>query len=427
MSKYPIFAIFLGLAGCIVQTAQNPKDSNSDFIAAVRERLTLVRQMESLHEIPIVLETKDRAARYIDENLQGNSGTRSLDDTSLAYTKLGLLPPGADLKNNLLSFYSSQTMAFYDPRAKRVVLSVGDDSSPERLVLGERYEKVIAHELVHAYQDQKFSIGDRLRVQGNGDASLALRSVAEGDATLSEYAYVFGHLDDGLPGYVGQLLDAGGENADLSSMPMIVADRVRFQYLAGVRFVTRALSNGGWLPVNRLYHSPPLSTEQILHPEKYFEAPDPPTRIEINNLSRLFPPAWREIENDTLGELSVHCLFNQFVGLSAAASVAQGWDGDRFVAYQKGDDVAFIWATIWDSPEDAGEFYDKYQQILQFKYGTASVSSRFYTEKRDHAVIVVEGLERDEIQKTIDIVWTGMVLEEEKFKLPQFSSRNSSH
>lgn len=418
MVKYSIFVMFLGLTGCVAQISRNPKDSSADLLAAVRERIIQVRAMESLREIPIVFQAKDRVTSYIDTSLQGHSGARSLHDTSLAYGKLGLLPPGGDLKNTLLSFYSVQAMAFYDSRTKRVVLPAGDDTSSKNWILGERDEKVIAHELVHAYQDQQFSIGDRLRANGNGDAALALRSVAEGDAMLSEVAYVFGGLDDSLPTYVRQMLDAGEENASLPDMPMIVSDRMRFQYVSGIRFVTRALDDNGWPAVNLLYRSPPLSTEQILHPEKYFEVPDAPMRVEIKNLSRLFPPPWREIENDTLGELSVHCLFNQFLGSSAAASVAQGWDGDRFVAYRKGDEVALIWATMWDSEADATEFHERYQDILTTKYGPQAKESDSYIEKRGLMVLVIEGIGRHKINEHLDSTWADMIIQEEPFQPP---------
>lgn len=421
MLKYLVFvALFLGLAGCAVQTDQSPKASNSRFLAAIRDRLSQARQMERLGEASVVLESKDRAAASIDDNLRKNSGTYSLDERSLAYEKLGLLPPGGDLKQGLLSFYSSQAMAFYDSVGKRVVLAAGDDNGSERGVLREDDERVIAHELVHAYQDQRFAIGERLRAHGNGDAVLALRSVAEGDALLGEYAYVFGGVDDRLLDYVGQVLDATGGNPSLPSVPTIVSDRIQFQYVSGSRFVSRALRHGGWLSVNRLYQSPPLSTEQILHPEKYFEVWDPPARIELKNLSRLFPSPWREIENDTLGELSVRCLFSQFIETSAAASAAQGWGGDRFVAYQKGDNVAFIWATIWDSDADADEFHQEYLRVLAMKYGPGPSRSDYYVERRGSMVLVVEGLERQEISQHIDTVWAEMVVEKEAAQAPAY-------
>jgi len=426
MLKHLVFVVlFLGLAGCGVQTARSSKEPNSRFIATIRDRLSQARQMERLGEVPVVLESNDRAAASIDHHLRKNSGTHSLDERSLAYEKLGLLPAGGDLKQSLLSFYSSQAMAFYDSVGKRVVLSAGDDNGSERGVLREDDERVIAHELVHAYQDQKFAIGERLRAHSNGDAALALRSVAEGDAVLSESAYVFGGLDEGLYDYVMQMLDAGTENATLASLPMIVSDRIQFQYVSGVRFVSRALRDGGWSSVNRLYLSPPLSTEQILHPEKYFEAWDPPARIEFKNLSRLFPSPWREIENDTLGELSVRCLFSQFIETAAAASVAQGWGGDRFVAYRKGGDVAFIWTTIWDSDADADEFHEQYLRVLAMKSGPRPSRSDYYVEKRGSMVLVIEGLERQEISRHIDTVWAEMVVQKDS-AIPPFYSAASN-
>jgi hypothetical protein len=209
---------------------------------------------------------------------------------------------------------------------------------------------------------------------------------------------------------VGQLLEAGAEDATLSGMPLIVSDRVRFQYFAGLRFVSRALRNGGWSAVNRLYHSPPLSTEQILHPEKYFEAPDPPARIELKNLSRLFPSPWREIENDTLGELSVQCLFSQFLGPTYAAAVASGWGGDRFVAYQGRNEVALIWASTWDSAQDADEFFVGYQRIIPMKYQPLD-RDRVYIEKRDRTVLIVEGLDRGYMQEFVENVWRDMEIQ----------------
>lgn len=426
MVKCSLFVLFLALAGCALHRGQNPQESNTAFIAAIRDRLSQVRQMEPHKRVSIVLATKHEAASYIDANLQQSWGPDSSEDTSLAYAKLGLLPPGIDLRDNLLKFYASQAMAFYDSSANRIVLSMRNDDGSE-IELGENEEKVIAHELVHAYQDDKFAVGDGLRARGNSDAALALRSVAEGDAVLSEYGYVFGRLDEEIPGYIEQILDAQAESSSASSLPMILSDKLRFQYFAGMRLVGLAFDNGGWPAVNRLYRSPPLSTEQILHPEKYFEVPDPPTRIEIKGLARLFPPPWRRIVNDTLGELSVRCLFNQFIGTDAAGFVAQGWDGDRFVAYRKGDDVAIVWATIWDSYADADKFFQQYHNILALKYGAPARAADSYVEQRGNMVLVVEGLGQQDMNRQIDSIWAEMVIREEVFQPPINSIPTAIH
>src|SRR3989337_321168 len=100
MAKYPILLLSLSLAGCIGQTARNPEDSNTGFIAAVRERLIQVREMGILNGVAVVIGGQDRANSYLSESLQGSSGADNLRDTSLAYAKLGLLPPGVNLQND---------------------------------------------------------------------------------------------------------------------------------------------------------------------------------------------------------------------------------------------------------------------------------------------------------------------------------------
>jgi hypothetical protein len=113
-----------------------------------------------------------------------------------------------------------------------------------------------------------------------------------------------------------------------------------------------------------------------------------------------------------LGNVEDQCVV-QWLGPTRAAAISAGWDGDRFVAYRNGDNVAFIWATIWDSDADADEFYEQYHQILAKKYGSRPSRSDYYMERRRSVVVVVEGLERQEISQQIDSVWAEMVVEEE--------------
>src|SRR5215510_10705466 len=413
----PLIVFFLlGLSGCLSQAARHAGTRTPDSIEALRSRLSSVRGLKFVDEVPMVMETGQRMADYIDNEVRQNMGKKTLEDVSSVYAKLGLLPRGVDLRTTLLSFYSSQTLAFYDSTAKKVVLGGAPDGRSVTPVLGEFDEKIIVHELTHALQDQHFSVGSKLRALDNGDKALALRSIAEGDAVLTEYAYSFGGLNEWLSSYIRQVCNPAIEAATLPGIPAFIRDKLLFQYRAGAIFLSHFLGKNGWFPINLIYQYPPLSTEQILHPEKYSAAPDPPTRITLKNLTGLFSTEWREIENDTLGELMVRCLFEQFLDPADAAAVANGWDGDRLVAYQNGEEVAFIWATVRDSQKDAEEFFEKYQKIRPLKNGTASVDSRFYIEERDRSVIIVEGLERDRIKRNIETIWFGMALEEEHFQ-----------
>jgi hypothetical protein len=120
--------------------------------------------------------------------------------------------------------------------------------------------------------------------------------------------------------------------------------------------------------------------------------------------------------------LMVRCLVGQFFSPDKAISVAAGWDGDRFVAYRKGDDVAFVWATTWDSTQDARKFFDAYQAILPMKYKLPSERQRSYIEKRDRTVLIVEGVEQNSVKALVETLWDGMETEKAAFEPPPFNS-----
>src|SRR6185295_12605226 len=62
-----------------------------------------------------------------------------------------------------------------------------------------------------------------------------------------------------------------------AGLPDYLRHRLLFPYREGSQFALWALKAKGWQGVNALYANPPLSTAQILHPEKYFAQPDAPS------------------------------------------------------------------------------------------------------------------------------------------------------
>jgi hypothetical protein len=425
MVRQLLCLLLVAVSGCVSGVWRGPDTKGEDPIRTLKYRLSEARGLPFTAEIPILFETKEGLGERLAADLRVDFGDRRREDLSVAYAKLGLLPRGVDLKSSLLSYYSSRAQGYYNSTTKEVVLSGGQN--PPAMLNSSRGEgfdaRVLVHELTHALQDQHFSLAARLRSPVNGDQVLALRSVAEADAILSEYAYLFGGLYDWVPGYVRQVLEPNARGSVLPGVPAVIADKMRFQYSGGLKFISNFIGNHGWLPVNLIHTYPPLSTEQILHPEKYLPKPDPPTDISLKDPAAIFSGEWREIESDTLGELMVHCLFNQFFDPGDAAAVANGWDGDRFVAYRRGNEVAFIWATIWDSTRDAQEFFDGYQSIVPMKYDAQSrEQTRFYIEKRGQTVLIVEGLDREYVKGLVENVWRGMEIKETPFQPPSLGS-----
>ncbi|MBI4528985.1 MAG: hypothetical protein HY695_34745 [Deltaproteobacteria bacterium] len=403
-------------SGCSSYLVVSGGAVNPAKLREIKEALPSVRGLDFKRDVQVEVANKNGMNRHFEKELERDYGDRKLENISLAYTKLGLLPQGVDLKNSLLSFYLSQVAAFYNPDDQKIVVPENLGAGvllgtvqffARRDILGEM---VLAHELTHALQDQHFSLQSRLRQKGNNDKVIAFRALAEGDATLSGFGYLFGGLSDETLAQVRKAVQDSLRQArsELAAIPEAIAEELLFQYYGGVSFVSHALNSGGWPGINRLYHAPPESTEQVLHPEKYFDKADAPTEINLGDLSFLFQPGWEEIENDVLGELMIGVLFRRFVSEKEAQSASQGWDGDRFVAFRRQNEIFFIWATVWDSLQDAEEFERSYRMIVAQKYPASEESRWAYLERRDRRVVIVEGLEASQVGESIERIWRGM-------------------
>ena len=146
---------------------------------------------------------------------------------------------------------------------KFYLLGESDDFGPHE-------EMIYVHEFTHALQQLHFDFDARFdAIEGNTDATYALRALVEGDARVSELLYMQEFLTEeeqaesqGSPSQA--LIDA------FRSAPYIVQRSYGFPYQDGANFVIALYNNqGGWDAIDMAFSSPPGSTEQILHPEKY--------------------------------------------------------------------------------------------------------------------------------------------------------------
>jgi uncharacterized iron-regulated protein len=121
--------------------------------------------------------------------------------------------------------------------------------------LAGNYERgVLIHEMVHALQDQHFSLAKLHQTEFGSDRELALAALIEGDATYTMIEL----LKKDQP-KVAAMLDVPLEKAkDL---------RRAFLYAQGARYVKGLKERGGWEAVNARYRFPPQHTAAILQPE----------------------------------------------------------------------------------------------------------------------------------------------------------------
>jgi hypothetical protein len=265
-------------------------------------------------------------------------------------------------------------------------------------------EMVLAHELTHALQDQHFDLDKKLdQVKNNNDRALALKSVAEGDATLAGYAYVTGRMDasvvDGLLGYLPdiakELTKEAPDTPEGLSIPLI------FQYSDGVRFVAQAYAHGGWKAVDGLYANPPLSTHQIIHPEDYFVHPTPPLSVAVHGYERMMS-SWSKVDDDTYGELLLRIILQRNLGKDASeVALAGRWAGDQMIILQSGRQISVIWLLVFAESSTAAKFAAVYTTALDKLLG----NTRHEVDYRDCGVLVAIGATAQAMETLEPSIW----------------------
>ena len=341
---------------------------NEDAVTQVRRTLPDVRGLSFRAPVPTLAMAPADIRATLAHEIDESYSPADLEHLQAVYRTLGFLAADEALRPALERIYDEEAAGFYDPRRKRLVLA--DRALPAPRFLGLLTsltgrdvvgEFLLSHELTHALQDQHWSlpVTPEPMLDGHGDRLLARHALLEGDATLAGFAYVLrGTPDRDTISWIERRLHA--LPADLATrypdIPDIIRAPLAFQYDDGTAFAGWALAAGGWPAVDVAEADPPDSTEQVLHPARYFATRERPRVIRLGGTEQLESAGWTPTVEDTLGELQIRVLARRALPPEHAASVADGWAGDRLRALARGDALLLVWMTAWDSPDEAREF-----------------------------------------------------------------------
>jgi hypothetical protein len=354
----------------------------------------------------------------MEADLMRDTTDNRLAADAVAGALTGLFPAGLDLKAASLKLLKSQVAGFYDPHGKEMVLVEGGDNLGiwnsaaqfmiQRDVVGEM---LLAHELTHALQDQNFNLESSLdKVKNDDDRTLALKSVAEGDATISGFAYALGRMDDStadaLADNLKQLPQALAAQAP--NTPEGLSVPLLFQYSDGVRFVAEAYRRGGWTAVDALYRKPPESSHQILHPALYFDSNAPTPRIDLAGYDQIMS-GWKKADDDTYGELLLRVILERNLGQqSNEVGIAARWIADRMVILQQSHAVNVIWMLAFEDSQTASHFAVVYETLLDRLLGD---STPHRIDARSNAVLIVIGDGADYFDTLAPSIWNASAIE----------------
>lgn len=316
--------------------------------------------------------SKVQLKEYLKHAIAEEMPTEKTQALSKIYGLLGLLPANYDLEKGILETLESQVAGLYDPKKQEFFLVEGVPTGLQKIT--------IVHEMVHALDDQYFDLQKMMdRVKDHEDGLLGVRAVVEGSGTLIMSRYQVKNMGDLMKDMASIMEEMKTQQDQLKKVPPYLFKTLAGAYLLGQTFLVRGgdmmmavmeTKKGEAADFERAFQHPPLSSEQVIHPEKYWDEKkrDEPVEIRLPDLSSVLGEGWKKIGEDTLGELNVATITTKpednpdfsnptaLMSLEWSNDAAEGWDGDRFIAFEKEGKVLVAWLTIWDRDQDATEF-----------------------------------------------------------------------
>lgn len=356
-------------------SSQAPVAPSPEFLKTADE---VLQQMSVILHLPInqplkkTLRSKQEIRDYLirEENEDKNEAQRYADTKSLE--AFGLIPKGFPLDSFMLDVLTDQVAGLYDPKAKEFYIADWIPASDQR--------QVMSHELTHALEDQSFNVDPWIKAaRPNDDAELARDSVSEGTAMAAMVDYALRDQKVSVRDLVdvSMLIRAGAvaemnNDPKLSKAPLYIRDGLLFPYLAGTSFAQQFLkAHTGWADLHLLFERPPVSTQQILHPDFYLKDVGP-AKVTLPPWKGLVPEDWKLLEENVMGEFGLEELLKQFLDPVRAAALSPAWDGDRYAVFEdtKTKETPLVFHLALETPDDAARFFGQYSEALETKYKT---------------------------------------------------------
>jgi hypothetical protein len=357
--------------------APQAKMSSPEFLQAADE---VLNEMSKILAMPVKeplkksIRSRQEIRDYLVKEMQEDRTPAERYADARTLERFGLIPEGFPLDSFLLDLLTDQVAGLYDPKAREFYIADWIPASEQRTVM--------AHELTHALDDQYFHIDPWLKAaRPNDDAELARDAVVEGSALAAMLDYMLGDDKMGvreLPDVSlllnGQILGELQKDALMAKAPPFVRDELLFPYLGGTVFTQQFLkANSGWRDFRKVFENPPVSTQQILHPELYLSGVKPAPVI-LPDLKALVPPGWKMLEENVLGEFGLQEVLKQFIGEERGEQISPAWAGDRYVVFEneKTKQTLLVFRLRLDTAANAARFFGHYSEALELKYKNRS-------------------------------------------------------
>ena len=372
----------------------------------IASELAEISGLKLHHPVPCDFISKEKVNEFLKKRVKEEASPEELRAEELTLKKFGLAPPDFKLADTTVDLLTEQAAAFYDYDKKKLFITETTSSDSQ--------EPILAHELSHAIADQNFNLGKYIR-QGrkSDDGATARQAVMEGQATWLMSEYLARRLGQSLKTspelaeMMSRISEDSGEFPVFDQSPLYIRVTLVFPYTQGMLFQNAVIQRDGDKGFAEVFQHAPATTQQIIHPEKYFKDVEPTSpALPDPHL----PAGYKSLVGGTLGELDHEVLIEQFAGKARAEEIAPHWRGSSFELREnkKTSRVVLLYAVEWDSEAAAQSYLDVYRQALSRKWKRIEIASelpdsitgtgddgRFELRRKGAVVTSVEGLPPD--------------------------------
>lgn len=386
----------------VVEPTATPEDAVSAIeveLAQVAAIVAEIRGLEWLEDVPVSIVSREEMQAYLLDLIEADyTEEEARQDSQLLWLLRLMNDPDLDINQLYADLLTESVVGLYDTETRQI-LSLGEGEGLTPLAA-----MIMAHEYTHALQDQHYGLEEMRSDDLDSEALFAMQGLTEGDAEVVRTLYLINHMsrEDLLAIMNDPTLDS-----DIpEDMPAYLLEINYFAYTAGAEFAVYLYQQGGFEAIDAAYADPPRSTEQIMHPEKYYGPDrDDPVEVGLPDFTAVLGEDWIEIQNDVIGEFDLNIMLREN-GAANYESAAAGWGGGRYLFYTAGDSGIVINRVAWDTDEDREEFDAAFLDTLSGMQESGGI----YDDGvgRFHALIQYEGTsvfiasnDRDALQRVL--------------------------
>jgi len=368
--------VLLAAAAALAQSGVDSQQAREVFneIGEIMQELHEITGFKIRHKVPAQIISRDKVKDFLEKRMQETTTPEDIRVEELTLKKFGLVPQDFDLAKNTVDLLTEQAAAFYDFHKKCLFITDWTPSATR--------EPALVHELGHALADQNVNL-DKFIKQGSksDDGSLARMAVMEGQATwlMAEYlARKAGQsLADSpalLESMVGGVESGASQYPVFESEPLYLRETLVFPYSQGLLFQNAVYLKMKQAAFEEVFRRPPVSTQQILHPDTYFAGLQP-THPELPELGD--SKGYKRIAEGNVGELDHSILLRQYCGEAEAKELAPHWRGGAYALMERRspERVVLLYAVEWDTADSAAKYFQLYRQVLEKKWKHLAIDS----------------------------------------------------